>query len=143
MIVEVNGFTISDEKNKLDLDMIFAFLSKSYWANHRSRALIEKSIQNSLCFGIYQGSKQIGFARVVTDDATMYWLADVFIDEQHQGQGLGKLFVETIVKSERLKNLMGALRTRDAHTLYEKFDFTKDDSWFMRRVPLLKPKNKS
>jgi GNAT superfamily N-acetyltransferase len=130
-----NEYTISDDKSKLDLDTVFDFLSRSYWANSRSRERVEKSINNSLCYGLYHGGKQIGFARVVTDDATMYWLADVFIDEEYRSQGIGKTFVETIIKSERLKDLMGVLGTRDAHSLYEKYDFIKDDGRFMRRMP--------
>jgi len=135
MKVQIDEFTISDDKSMLDLDTILSFLSRSYWASGRSRERVVKSIKNSLCFGVYHGSNQIGFARVVTDDATMYWLADVFIDEQYRNQGIGKTFVETIVKSERLKDLMGVLGTRDAHTLYEKFDYVRDDGRFMRRMP--------
>lgn len=135
MKVQVNEFTISDDKSMLDLETIRGFLSRSYWANNRTRDRIEKSIQNSLCFGVYHGGTQIGFARVVTDDATMYWLADVFIDERYRSQGVGKILIETIVKSERLKDLMEILGTKEAHTLYEKFDFVRDDGRFMRRMP--------
>jgi GNAT superfamily N-acetyltransferase len=135
MKITFDEFTISDDKSMLDIETVFGFLSRSYWANKRSKDRIEQSINNSICFGVYHGSKQIGFARIVTDDATMYWLADVFIDEEYRSQGIGKKFVETIIKSERLKDLMGVLGTRDAHSLYEKYDYTKDNDRFMIRLP--------
>lgn len=111
------------------------FLSRSYWANQRSIERIVQSIENSICYGIYDGSKQIGFARVVTDDATMYWLCDVFIDEEYRGKGLGKKFIECITNSEELKNLMGVLGTQDAHGLYGQYHFEEDKERMMRRMP--------
>ncbi|MEF3301691.1 GNAT family N-acetyltransferase [Paenibacillus sp. GYB003] len=126
---------ISDDKSLLDLDTIFEFLSKSYWANKRSKETIEKSIRNSICYGAYFQNKQVGFARVVTDGATMYWLCDVFIDETCRGKGIGKKLVETIVNSEPLRNLTGLLGTKDAHGLYEQFGFQSDREKMMRRLP--------
>ena len=81
-------FTISTERARLQLDAIVAFLSRAYWAQGRKRAAIERSIEHSLCFGLYAGERQIGFARVVTDCATFAYLCDVFIDESYRGQGL-------------------------------------------------------
>ncbi|MUG47639.1 GNAT family N-acetyltransferase [Paenibacillus woosongensis] len=135
MEIYYNEFLISDHKERLDINVIKGYLARSYWANQRSADRIEKSIDNSVCFGIYKGSVQVGFARVVTDDATMYWLCDVFIDEDYRGQGLGKKLVEAITESERFRNLMGLLGTRDAHELYEQFHFIRDHDRFMRRAP--------
>lgn len=135
MEIYYNEFLISDHKERLDINVIKGYLARSYWANRRSADRIEKSIDNSVCFGIYKGSAQVGFARVVTDDATMYWLCDVFIDEDYRGQGLGKKLVEAITESERFRNLMGLLGTRDAHELYEQFHFIRDHDRFMRRAP--------
>lgn len=135
MEIYYNEFLISDHKERLDMNVIKGYLARSYWANQRSADRIEKSISSSVCFGIYKGSAQVGFARVVTDDATMYWLCDVFIDEDYRGQGLGKRLVEVITESERFRNLMGLLGTRDAHELYEQFHFIRDHDRFMRRAP--------
>ncbi len=132
---EISEYFISDDKDLLDIQTIKEFLSRSYWANNRTTERIEKSIQNSICYGVYHGNKQIGFARIVTDDATIYWLADVFIDENYRNKGIGKQFVKEIISSDRLKDLMGILATRDAHELYTKYGFIHDKDRFMRRLP--------
>jgi GNAT superfamily N-acetyltransferase len=131
-----NGeYTISTDKSLLQKETIHDFLSKSYWANTRSREMLERSIENSLCFGMYEGTRQVGFARVVTDYATTYWLCDVFIDEAYRGKGLGKKLLSYLVEFEPLRNLNAILATRDAHGLYEQYGFTKEPDRFMRRVP--------
>lgn len=122
--MQKDRFTISTDKNLLDLDVIYGFISTSYWANGIPRSVVEKSVQNSLCFGLYDDMKQIGFARAVTDFATFAYMADVFIIKEYQGQGLGKLLVDYIVNYPEFKNLRRfMLATRDAHSLYEKFGF--------------------
>ncbi|NOU93255.1 GNAT family N-acetyltransferase [Paenibacillus sp. LMG 31456] len=126
---------ISNDKSLLNLETVFEFLSSSYWANKRSKEIIRKSIENSICYGVYKNNRQVGFARIVTDGATMYWLCDVFIEEGHRGNNIGKKLIETIVKSEELKNLMGILGTKDAHGLYKQYDFELDQEKMMRRVP--------
>ncbi len=128
-------YKISDDKSLLSIDRICEFLARSYWAKERSSETIEMTIKNSICYGIYRNGEQIGFARAVTDRATMYWLADVFIDEKYRGQGLGKKLIQCIVESEELKKLVGILGTNDAHGLYEQYGFTKDPDRFMRRIP--------
>lgn len=135
MHVQFEEYIISDDKNLLDLDIIKGFLARSYWANRRSETRIERSIENSICYGVYDGKKQIGFARVVTDHATMYWLCDVFVDEEYRGKGIGKKLVESITGSEELKNLMGLLGTKDAHELYRQYAFESDPERMMRRMP--------
>ena len=114
---------ISTDKNRLDVDYVHAYLSdESYWAKGRSRAVTEKAIANSLCFGVYAGDRQVGFARVVTDYATFGWLADVFIDETYRGRGLGKRLIEAVVNHEDLLNIKRLLlATRDAHDLYRRY----------------------
>jgi len=118
-----DGYTISTDKARLDVDLIHAFLSeRAYWALGRSRALVETSIANSLCFGVYAGDQQVGFARVVTDCATFAWLCDVFILEAQRGRGLAKWLVEVIVAHPDLQGLRRMLlATRDAHELYRRF----------------------
>ena len=119
-------FLISTARSRLDLTLIHSFLSHSYWAEGIPFETVERSIEHSLCFGIYDGSEaQIGFARVVSDFATIAYLGDVFVLESHRGQGLGKWMMECIVQHPALQNLRRwILLTRDAHELYGKFGFT-------------------
>ena len=116
-------FRISTDKSQLDLTVISNWLIKeSYWATNRSLETIKLSIENSLCLGVYEEQRQIGFARIVTDYATFAWLCDVFILDDYKGKGLGKWLVETITMQPVLKNLRTfILATRDAHGLYERY----------------------
>lgn len=120
-----NKFYISTDKDKLDVKLILDFLNNdSYWAKGRSIETIQKSIENSLCFGIYKDSQQIGFARVVTDYSVFAWILDVFILKEFREQGLGVKLMESIMNYEELQNLQRwGLATDDAHGLYEKFGF--------------------
>jgi GNAT superfamily N-acetyltransferase len=122
-----NGpFLLSTDPARLDVDAIFDFLHQSYWANARPRSMIEESIRNSLCFGIFEGRSQIGFARAVTDYATFAYLADVYILEPYRGRGLGKWLVRSILECEELKGLRRwCLVTRDAQPLYQKCGFSQ------------------
>ena len=134
MELYLDEFLISDDKTLIQPDIVFELLSKSYWAGERSLETIKKSIENSLCFGVYHVGKQVGFARCVTDYATIYWLADVIIDERFRGQGLGKTLISAVHSHENIKNLSGILATRDAHTLYERHGFAVvDEKRYMRR----------
>jgi GNAT superfamily N-acetyltransferase len=132
---ENDEYTISTDKSLLQKETIQGFLFRSYWANTRSREMLERSIENSLCFGMYVGTRQVGFARVVTDFATMYWLCDVFIDEEYRGEGLGKKLVSYVTEFEAIRNLSATLATKDAHKLYEQYGYTKEPDRFMRRIP--------
>src|SRR6476661_2369189 len=100
------GFVVSTDKNLLDLDMIFSFIgTESYWGKGISKPQVEKSIENSLCFGVYHHQKQIGFARVITDYSTFAYLADVFIITTYRKQGLSKWLVQTIIHHQDLQGL--------------------------------------
>jgi GNAT superfamily N-acetyltransferase len=117
-------FIISTDPSRLDLETICAFMSRSYWAGNRTRDTMQRAIEHSLCFGVYDGHRQVGFTRVVTDYATFAWLADVFIDEEYRGRGLGKWLVETALSYPELQSVpRWLLATRDAHELYRKFGF--------------------
>ena len=134
-----NNFLVSTDHDKLDIDMIYAYLSnQAYWSKGRSRSVVEKSIANSLCFGIYHpNGQQVGFARVVTDYAVFAWLMDVFILEEHRGCGLGKLLVAYILEHPDLQNLKRwGLLTADAHNLYQQYGFSPIASpeWYMELV---------
>lgn len=122
----LNEFLISTDKSKLDLNVITDFLAhNSYWAKGRSIKTIEKSIKNSLCFGVYaQGYVQVGFARVVTDYSVFAWIMDLFILEEYRKKGLGKLLMAEIKGYPEFQGLQRwGLATQDAHGLYEKYGF--------------------
>lgn len=119
-------FYVSTDKTKLDIDLIVDFLNdKSYWAKTRSKATIEKSIMNSVCFGVFdQENKQVGFARVITDFAVFAWILDVFILQEYQSKGLGKFLMQEIISHNDLNGIIRwGLGTKDAHGLYQKFGF--------------------
>lgn len=119
-------YTISTDKALLNVSMIHAYLSEeSYWAKNIPLAVVQKSIDNAVCFGVYNDHEQVGFARVITDKATFAYLADVFITEGHRGLGLSKLLMQHIMSHEDLQGLRRwMLGTRDAHKLYEQFGWT-------------------
>lgn len=119
-------YTISADKARLDIEVIHGYLSRSYWAEGIHLETVRRSIEHSLCFGVYHADDQIGFARVISDFATFGYLADVFILEEHQGRGLGKWLMEIILSRPDLQGFRRwMLATRDAHGLYSRFGFTK------------------
>jgi N-acetylglutamate synthase-like GNAT family acetyltransferase len=118
-------FTISTDPNRLDIDAICEFLKRAYWANTRPRERTERAIKNSLVFGVYDGDKQIGMARVVSDYSIFAYLCDVFIDEDYRAHGLGKWLIQTIMEHPDLKEMRRwVLVTSDAHGLYKQYGFT-------------------
>ena len=129
------AYTVSTARARLDVDQVCAFLGRSYWAGTRPRDVVEKSLDRSLCYGIYEGRTQVGFARVVTDYCTFAYLCDVFIDEGHRGKGLGKWLMDCILRHPELQSLRRfVLATRDAHELYRGFGFGPvDAARFMER----------
>ena len=139
-----DDFLISTDKDKLQIDMIHQYLTQeAYWTTGRTRGMTEKTIEHSLCFGVYHQDQQIGFARVITDYTIFAYLCDVFILDAYQGQGLGKWLTETILKvldQEGVRWTM--LATRDAHELYEDYGgFQKlylPEKWMGRVNPQLR-----
>jgi GNAT superfamily N-acetyltransferase len=121
-----DGYAISDDPARLDLDRVHAFISReSYWAKGIPRAIVEKTVRHSLTWGVYHGAEQVGFARVISDRATFAYLCDVYIDTAHRGKGLSKALVATILAHPDLQNLRRwMLVTADAQKLYEQFGFT-------------------
>jgi GNAT superfamily N-acetyltransferase len=120
-------YTVSTDRGRLDIPLIQKFLAEeSYWAPAIPLPVVRKSIEGSLCFGIYRGREQVGFARVVTDYATFGWVADVFVVKAHRGRGLGKLVVQCVTAHPKLQGFRRwMLGTEDAHGLYEKFGFRR------------------
>jgi GNAT superfamily N-acetyltransferase len=136
---EQGDFSISTDPARIDVNAVHAFLSRSYWAENIPRQTVERSIENSLCFGIYKGPEQVGFARVISDFATYAYLADVYVLESHRGRGLSKWLMQCIVEHPALQGLRRwTLATQDAHGLYAKFGFTPlsaPDRFMERRNP--------
>jgi GNAT superfamily N-acetyltransferase len=117
-------FVVSTDRTRIDLDAIHDYLRSSYWAAGMPRAVLERAVMNSLTFGVYNGSRQVGFARVITDRATYAYLSDVFIVEEYRGRGLSKWLMECILAHPDLQGLRRfALFTRDASGLYERYGF--------------------
>jgi len=142
MQIQRDGYIISTDRARLDLDVIHDFLAnQSYWAEGRSQARVQKALDNSLCFGVYtEAGEQVGLARVVTDYATFAWISDVFIVPAHRGRGLSKWLVPEVVAYPQLQGLKHLLlATRDAHTLYQKyggFEIMEDMGRYLRRDTL-------
>lgn len=131
-------YTVSTDKAKLDRALIHRFLTTSYWAEGRSRELVDAAIDGSLCFGVYADGEQVGFARVVTDYATVALLADVFVLESYRGKGLGKRLLEAVLTHPPLQTCSWTLFTKDAHDLYARFGFerSRNPERLMRRKPV-------
>jgi GNAT superfamily N-acetyltransferase len=119
-------FLVSTSRERLSLDVVHSFLTNCYWAKGIPREMVARSIEHSLCFGIYEGGgAQVGFARVVSDFATVAYLGDVFVLESHRGRGLSKWLMQCVTQHPALQNLRRwILLTRDAHGLYSQFGFT-------------------
>lgn len=123
-IVHEGEIEIDTDRTRLDTELIHQFLTTSYWAKGCDRETVARSIQNSLCFGVYEGSSQIGFARVITDFATFAYISDVFVVETHRARGIGKSLVAAMLTHPDLQGVRKwNLHTRDAHRLYAGFGF--------------------
>ena len=135
------GYVVTTDVSRLDIDYIHAFLTESYWAHGIPRDVVARAIENSLNFGLFDGKRQVGFARAITDRAWYAYIADVFVDEAHRGKGLGKLIMEAVTSHPDLQNLRRMmLGTADAHGLYRQFGFTDLDQperWMTRGDPAI------
>ena len=131
------GFIVSDDSARLDFDYIEASLRTTYWAADRPRAVMEAAFRNALGFGLYDTSgpatRQLGFARAVTDKVNFSWIADVFIDPSLRGRGLGKWMIRCILEHPDVKDTRQALGTQDAHEFYEQLGFVRRE--LLRRYP--------
>jgi GNAT superfamily N-acetyltransferase len=140
VVHEQTQFTISTDKNLLQIDVIHNFLhEESYWAKERTLERTKIAIENSLCFGVYFKARQIGFARVVSDFATFAYIGDVFILQEFRGKGLSKLLMETMLSHKDLQGLRRwILATKDAHKLYEQYEFSGlrfPERWMEKTAP--------
>ena len=137
----MNDAIISDDKARLDIELIHKFLTNSYWAEGRSIESVKKSIEHSICYGVYKADRQIGFARIVTDSTIFAYLMDVFILEEHRDKGYSKLLLKKIFEDDRFKSIKKwMLATKDAHSLYAQFGFSeiKNPDRLMEKVVLRK-----
>jgi GNAT superfamily N-acetyltransferase len=139
MEVHKEGFIITTDKNKIDAAYVHQFLKQSYWAEGIPLSVVQQSIKGSLCFAVLHNEKQIGFARVITDEATFAYLADVFIHEAFRNRGLAKWLVQTILNYPTLQGLRRfMLATKDAHSLYAQAGFTPlpiPERWMQLHFP--------
>jgi len=136
-----DGYLVSTDKSKIDVETVHHFLSHSYWAENIPLEVVRKSIENSLCFGIYHQEKLVGFARAISDFATFAYLADVFILPEERGKGLSKWLIGIILEHPQLQGLRRfTLATRDAHSLYAQFGFSlfdKPERWMQKHDPVV------
>lgn len=132
----LNQFTISTDPSRLDIDAIADLLSRSYWANTRTREQLERALAHSLVFGLYERSRQIGLARIVSDFSIFAYLCDVIIHECYRGQGLGKWLMSAVHNHPGLVNVRRwLLVTTDAHGLYRQFGYNlleQPERWMMK-----------
>lgn len=119
-------FRVSNQLEQMNIDLIHQVISRSYWAKGIPKATLEKALAHSLCFGVFdENDTQVAFARMITDRATFAYLGDVFVVEEHQGEGIARVLMDSIVAHPDLQGLRRImLATRDAHGLYEKYGFT-------------------
>lgn len=129
------NYYISKDPAKIQVSQLAELLHKTYWAENRPVEAIEQSIRNSLCYGAYdsEGDNLIGFARVITDYATTYYLCDVVVEEARRGNGIGKALLTEIVTDYRLLGLKALLLTRDAHGFYQRFGFREEPGKLMMK----------
>mgnify|MGYP006304213163 CR=1 FL=1 len=120
-----DGLRMTDDPAQVDVAAVRGLLQQSYWGRNRTEDVIEQSVAHSLCLSVFDGEKQVGFLRMVTDYTTISWLCDVLVDEQHRGRGIGKWIVETAMALPELHSCRTILITRDAHGLYERFGFER------------------
>jgi GNAT superfamily N-acetyltransferase len=136
-----DGFELDDDRGRLDLEVVWRYLSEeSYWGRGRSRDSVARSIERSFrVVGLYHGSAQVGFARVVSDGATVAYLCDVFVLPVYQGAGLGKALVDEAVNGGGLEGVKWILHTEDAHDLYRRYGFSEPGPRTLERSPNPRP----
>ena len=129
-----DDFLITDDIQKVDLDITFQLLRETYWGHRRSRDVVNKLVKCSLCFSLLHENAQIGFARAVGDYTVFSWLSDIVIHPEHRGKGLGKWMLECIIEHPKIRQTQMVLQTADAHSLYQKYGFMQN-SILMTRLP--------
>jgi N-acetylglutamate synthase-like GNAT family acetyltransferase len=130
---------ISTDRSEVDLDWLHAALAeRSYWALGRSREMVERSVANSLCYSAFDAERQVGFARVVTDQATFAWVCDVFVDDDRRGQGIGRMLMAEVTDDPRLAGLKRTVLVTSSPDFYAPFGFApidRPERWMLRQGP--------
>ena len=126
------NYSITDDKQLVDVNKVHYLLSSTYWASGRTRQQVEESLKHSICFSVFNENEQVGFGRVVTDYVLFAWIADIVIDPEHQGRGIGKYLMSVLVNHPQIPQNMQLLRTKDAHKLYEKYGFERQECMVRR-----------
>ena len=127
-------FTITDDPHCVDIERTVHLLQSTYWAVRRPRAVVEQMLRHSIPFTLLHQGTQVGFGRVVTDHAVFSWVADIVIEENLRGQGLGKWLVSCMCEHPVVQHTQQVLQTRDAHGLYEQFGFSRNEKLMSTRV---------
>jgi GNAT superfamily N-acetyltransferase len=130
---EKGEYLITDDQSRVDIDFVHASLNTTYWAENRTRQVVEKSLEKSVLLSLFKGDEQIGFTRIVSDGVTFAWVCDVFVHPDHRGKGLGVWLMECTVAHPAMDVALQILATRDAHGLYEKFGFQTREMMFRRK----------
>jgi hypothetical protein len=129
------AFRIVDDSAATRVEVVASLLANTYWGQRRPRTMVEKLIQNSLCFSLFAGEEQIGFARVCTDYAVFSWLSDLVIVDRYRDHGLATWLIDCILTHPSLRETQFVLQTENAHKLYEKFGFKGSDKLMMKMPP--------
>ncbi|MBT3320127.1 MAG: GNAT family N-acetyltransferase [Clostridia bacterium] len=133
MIWNKDDYVLTDDFEKMDVDKVCDMLMETYWAKRNTKDIMKKSFSKSICFSLFYNDEQIGFARVVSDEAVFSWICDVVVEEPYRGKGLGSWMMDCITNFDKISSTRQLLATRDAHGFYEKFGFNKAHS--MLKVP--------
>ena len=133
MEIKKDSYLITDDKNIINQDFVVNSLQNTYWAKIRDKDIIIKSINNSIFISLFKGNEQIGFTRIVTDSSLFAWIADVYLTEEYRGKGLGRWLVKITIEHPSIKDVsLQLLKTKDAHELYNKLGFKKDECMVKR-----------
>lgn len=127
-------YLITDDRSKVQLEVVHRLLAATYWGDRRPREIVDRMVAGSICFSLYHGSKQIGFGRAVTDSTTFTWVADIVVEPEFRGAGLGKWIMECLLKHPAIKETQLVLQTRDAQGLYEQFGFSENSALMSTKV---------
>jgi GNAT superfamily N-acetyltransferase len=126
-------FVVTDDRKKVQIDIVAGLLAKTYWGHKRPREVVEKLVPNSLCFSLFRNEEQIGFARVVSDYAVFSWLSDLVINDHSRGKGLGRWFLDCILNHPEIAGTQFVLQTTHEHALYEKFGYQRSEKLMTRQ----------
>jgi GNAT superfamily N-acetyltransferase len=129
-----DDYLITDDRSKVQLDVVHSLLAATYWGGRRPREIVDRMVSGSICFSLYHGSTQIGFGRAVTDSATFTWVADIVVEPEFRGSGLGKWIMECLLVHPAIKGTQMVLQTRDAQGLYEQFGFSGNSALMSTKV---------